>query len=34
MATPIRRFTQLQSQHPELTDSQLLNSNNQTAFTG
>ncbi|KAJ7797508.1 hypothetical protein B0H14DRAFT_3493652 [Mycena olivaceomarginata] len=34
MATPIRRFTQLQSQHSELTDSQLLNSNNQTACTG
>ncbi|KAJ7807294.1 hypothetical protein B0H14DRAFT_3152581 [Mycena olivaceomarginata] len=34
MATPIHRFTQLQSQHPELTDSQLLNSNNPTAFTG
>jgi hypothetical protein len=33
MATPLRHFTQLQSQYPELTDSQLLNSNNQMAFT-
>ncbi|KAJ7797518.1 hypothetical protein B0H14DRAFT_2618891 [Mycena olivaceomarginata] len=34
MVTPLRHFTQLQSQHTELTESQLLNSNNQTAFTG
>ncbi|KAJ6485749.1 hypothetical protein C8R45DRAFT_1098516 [Mycena sanguinolenta] len=35
MAThPLRRFTQLQSQHPTFTDAQLLNSNNQTTFTG
>jgi hypothetical protein len=31
---PIRRFTELQRQHPELTESQLLNSNNKRAFTG
>ncbi|KAJ6588804.1 hypothetical protein B0H19DRAFT_1101209 [Mycena capillaripes] len=31
---PMRCFTELRSQHPELTDSQLLNSNNKTAFTG
>ncbi|KAF7370982.1 hypothetical protein MSAN_00732400 [Mycena sanguinolenta] len=31
---PLRRFTQLRSQNPSLTDTQLLNSNNQTAFTG
>ncbi|KAJ7903171.1 hypothetical protein B0H13DRAFT_1882233 [Mycena leptocephala] len=29
---PIRRFTELQRQHPELTESQLLNSNNKRAF--
>ncbi|KAJ6485752.1 hypothetical protein C8R45DRAFT_870044 [Mycena sanguinolenta] len=30
----LRRFTQLRGQHPALTDAQLLNSNNQKAFTG
>ncbi|KAF8190334.1 hypothetical protein K438DRAFT_1971211 [Mycena galopus ATCC 62051] len=34
MSPAIRRFTQLRSQHPELTDSQLLNSNNKANFTG
>ncbi|KAK7039560.1 hypothetical protein R3P38DRAFT_3181303 [Favolaschia claudopus] len=31
---PIRHFTELQRQHPEFTESQLLNSNNKTTFTG
>src|SRR5258706_16057965 len=35
MATePIRRFTELRNNQPELTDSMLLNSNNQSRFTG
>src|ERR1700728_874820 len=31
---PIRRFTELQNNHPELSHSMLLNSNNRTRFTG
>src|SRR5947209_16489031 len=31
---PIRQFTELRNNHPELSDSMLLNSNNQTRFTG
>ncbi|KAJ7167247.1 hypothetical protein C8R43DRAFT_169369 [Mycena crocata] len=30
----VRHFSELRSKHPELSDSQLLNSNNQTSFTG
>jgi hypothetical protein len=31
---PIRRFTELRKNRPELSDSMLLNSNNHTRFTG
>jgi hypothetical protein len=31
---PIRRFTQLRKNRPEISDLMLLNSNNQTKFTG
>jgi ribulose 1,5-bisphosphate synthetase/thiazole synthase len=31
---PILRFTELKNNNPEFSDSQLLNSNNQTRFTG
>ncbi|KAF8198207.1 hypothetical protein K438DRAFT_1966946 [Mycena galopus ATCC 62051] len=33
-ANPLHHFTELREQHPELSDSQLINSNNRSAFTG
>lgn len=33
-SNPVRRFTELRNDYPQLSDSMLLNSNNRTRFTG